>query len=1059
MPAAPPLLALPASHGAWDDLAASLPGLWENVSVREAIRKLPVLTVEDLADEHLWRASTVLSILAHSYVRVEPAPAGELPESIRRPWHELAQRLERPTAYLAYNDLIVYNWRLRNPSAPDPMRVENLDLLVPTVGNQEERVFYLTQVEIASQCAPLVGAVVRAQEAVAKGDDDALADELLLMIERVRHVTEVSFHKIDPNPLSETHVDPVVWANTVAPFAVPIQEGTAGPSGTAAPIFHLIDSFLGRRRFDSVLGKEIRHLREWFPPHHLDFLAAVDVLSVPEYAERSGNAMLRGLLATLYDAYAGRHGYLGTHRRKVYGYLELAFKVGRQVTIGGFSGAFKDRAWKEVDDELESSRRERFAELPTHGHRGRLARRTALARNGDARVERIEVDVEGSGLDFRPGDRCAILPENSSELVNRTLGALHATGAERIPLTRAWREAVSLRPELQGTDTAELPLAVFLRWAKLRPLLRPVGKALVGVTASQSLDAVLELRQEDQWELWDALELLSTEGYNTRRLWRSELWHDEAIARIVPPESFRTYSVSSAPAGVPADRIDLTVARLLYRSRDPATEGRERRGTASNYLTNGKNGSGVALQLVRPSRFRLPDDPDVPIVMFAGGTGISPFRGFLAERMRSGRGENWLFFGTRTRQDFYYRDELEQLAADNRLELRVAFSREPGEQARVPDLITRDEETAALWRLLGEGAQCYVCGRAGFAQAVWDALTAVAARFLGGEEPARLFMRRVVAERRYAQDIFTTFAPHTAPGVQGAGLYDASEIALHNDDEHGHWVVIDGNVYDVTEFKTLHPGGSKILLESTGLDATREYRAVLHHESSEIDAMLDMYKIGTVRRLDFDARWGMALLAGEGAVYVPLRDLFRSWVRYLYLVVEMENALRNDRSYLGKPLTAGSDPEEPSPLKLQLLGRTHRRFLDGYFSGSLGEDLQRLFALTVGLTLPDERVDRLQAELDEVAESADAHTLRAFSDRADTLYRGGTPEEIARLRAAVEQDDACFLAELKQAVRGGVRVFEELEAETLDRGGDRLLDALTSIVDAARRYHAGFAVR
>ena len=63
------------------------------------------------------------------------------------------------------------------------------------------------------------------------------------------------------------------------------------------------------------------------------------------------------------DMYAGEHGFLGRHRMKVYGYLELAFKVGRSVTIGGFSGAFKDRTWDEVDGELEAARFERR----THG--------------------------------------------------------------------------------------------------------------------------------------------------------------------------------------------------------------------------------------------------------------------------------------------------------------------------------------------------------------------------------------------------------------------------------------------------------------------------------------------------------------------------------------------------------------------------------------------------------------------------------------------------------------------------------------------------------------------
>jgi hypothetical protein len=43
------------------------------------------------------------------------------------------------------------------------MRVDNLWLLVPTVDNPEERVFYLTQTEIPARATPLVSAIARAQ--------------------------------------------------------------------------------------------------------------------------------------------------------------------------------------------------------------------------------------------------------------------------------------------------------------------------------------------------------------------------------------------------------------------------------------------------------------------------------------------------------------------------------------------------------------------------------------------------------------------------------------------------------------------------------------------------------------------------------------------------------------------------------------------------------------------------------------------------------------------------------------------------------------------------------
>src|SRR5438067_3648751 len=112
MPSEPPRLRLPDSHRPWDETAARLPELWRTVSVRETLARMPVLGVDGLADADLWRASSLLSIFAHSYVRSEPREAGALPACIEQPWSELTERLGRPEPFLSYNDLIVYNWRL-----------------------------------------------------------------------------------------------------------------------------------------------------------------------------------------------------------------------------------------------------------------------------------------------------------------------------------------------------------------------------------------------------------------------------------------------------------------------------------------------------------------------------------------------------------------------------------------------------------------------------------------------------------------------------------------------------------------------------------------------------------------------------------------------------------------------------------------------------------------------------------------------------------------------------------------------------------------------------------
>ncbi|KAI0874122.1 FMN-dependent dehydrogenase [Hypoxylon argillaceum] len=53
-------------------------------------------------------------------------------------------------------------------------------------------------------------------------------------------------------------------------------------------------------------------------------------------------------------------------------------------------------------------------------------------------------------------------------------------------------------------------------------------------------------------------------------------------------------------------------------------------------------------------------------------------------------------------------------------------------------------------------------------------------------------------------------------------LISATEVEKHTTPESC-WVVLYGNVYDVTEFLSSHPGGSKIILQLAGRDATEEY--------------------------------------------------------------------------------------------------------------------------------------------------------------------------------------------------------------------------------------------
>jgi hypothetical protein len=361
LPSTPPLERLDARYASWDEVARELPLLYRDLRVRPRLDALDILdaSAAALPDAQVLRACALLGMLAHAYWHSDCRPARALPDSITVPWAQLRARLGRQQPVLSYIDLIVYNWKRRQPALQGPLVVEQLELLFPTIGNQEERIFYLTQLEILARTAPIVSLTAAAQSAVLRRDDEALMHALAGISECLRQVLRTALRKIDPRKGSATYVDPVVWAKTVAPFAVPFSRELQGPSGTSSPIFSALDSFFGRKRHDSVLGREMLSLRAGYPPAWRAFLHALSEPSVTDYVAERRNPALQAVWQATLDRYIGPDGFLSRHRMKVYGYLELAFKVGRGLTIGGFSGAFTERTWDEVDDALRDAHAER----------------------------------------------------------------------------------------------------------------------------------------------------------------------------------------------------------------------------------------------------------------------------------------------------------------------------------------------------------------------------------------------------------------------------------------------------------------------------------------------------------------------------------------------------------------------------------------------------------------------------------------------------------------------------------------------------------------------------
>ncbi|KAH5564459.1 hypothetical protein HBI24_244970 [Parastagonospora nodorum] len=363
MPSISPATQLPERFRSWDQLAASLPELLRDQTLRATVDRLAVLPtdVKSLPDKYLQRASTLVSIVSHAYVHADMAGPAPLPVCLSQPWTEITRRLGREKPALSYIDLIVYNWKKRSAAGAE-FCVENLELLVPTVDTAEERVFYLTQAEILSRATPLLNSIVDAQIAVLCDDAAALAAVLKRMSDVLSDIGRKSLMQIAPNPTRKSHVDPVVWAKSVAPLAVPLSADVPGPGGTASPLFHLMDNFIGRTSYNAVLGEEAQRIRRNYPQNWRNVISAAAEVDIATFVVNKNHPALRQSWELMKERYCGPMGLLGLHRRKVFAYLPMAFKVGRSATIAGFNGDVAQQEWHRVHEELEKSRQERLAE-------------------------------------------------------------------------------------------------------------------------------------------------------------------------------------------------------------------------------------------------------------------------------------------------------------------------------------------------------------------------------------------------------------------------------------------------------------------------------------------------------------------------------------------------------------------------------------------------------------------------------------------------------------------------------------------------------------------------
>lgn len=369
----------------------------------------------------------------------------------------------------------------------------------------------------------------------------------------------------------------------------------------------------------------------------------------------------------------------------------------------------------------------------------KITSKAVLNKPGSEKETRhIVVNLAGSGLQYQPGYSLGVFGTNDPAAADELLNLLKLAPA--VPVPQKDGSSRTLRDLLIKDYT--------LNRAGTKLVKSLADKLPPGASKDRFSTLVAdETSLNDYIFTRDVFEVFQDSGY--RPASAEELL--DMLNKSVP----RLYSIASSQAKHP-DEVHLTVAIVRYE-----THGRKKKGLVSGYLADHTTlgEASVPVFLAPNKHFKLPDDPNTPIIMVGPGTGIAPFRAFLEQREMDGaKGPNWLFFGDQRRAcDFLYEDEFAAWQASGLLtKLSTAFSRDQAQKIYVQDRMK--EHAAELWDWIQKGAYFYVCGDAKrMAKDVHQTLITIAQE-QGGMTPeaATEFVEKTLAkeQRRYLRDVY-----------------------------------------------------------------------------------------------------------------------------------------------------------------------------------------------------------------------------------------------------------------------------------------------------------------
>lgn len=336
-------------------------------------------------------------------------------------------------------------------------------------------------------------------------------------------------------------------------------------------------------------------------------------------------------------------------------------------------------------------------------------------RGSNKQTHHLEIAVEDA-VDYLPGDSLGLVPFNKATTVETILGITTLDAAQEIVYKDATYTAFELLQK--KLNILHLPERVVAKYAAI---------------VQQEIPAT-------RIDLVDLLKIYPV---------KDAAQFEEVIA-ILEPIAPRLYSIASSPAAHDGE-IHLTVSRCAF-----DVNGEKKYGLCSDYLSQLQSGDSFDFYIHHNNLFRLPAE-DKDIIMIGPGTGIAPFRSFIAERDALGAsGRNWLFFGEQHfTSDFLYQTEIQNYAQTGVLhKVSLAFSRDQQEKIYVQHRM--QQQAAELWQWLEGGASVYVCGaKEPMSEDVEQALLNIISE-QGGRSlsDAKNYLEQLQGEGRYLKDVY-----------------------------------------------------------------------------------------------------------------------------------------------------------------------------------------------------------------------------------------------------------------------------------------------------------------